>query len=90
MPNADAGVVDQDIDAAHQLDRFSERGLHLFEIADIGGERAREIGQFVFDALARRLIAVEHAHHRTFFEEARRGGCSNAAGPAGDQDTLFF
>ena len=90
MANADAGVVDEHIHTAHQVDCFRKGSLHLLQVGDIGIEYAGEIGEFVMDAMAGIGVAVEHAHNRSFIEKPCRSSRADAAGPTGDQDPLCF
>ena len=44
MANADAGIVDQHIDSAHDANRLVECGLHLLEVGNIGIEAPAKSG----------------------------------------------
>jgi hypothetical protein len=46
MSDADAGVVHQDIHAAHQVNRLGKGGVHLFQVRNVCIERSRQPGQF--------------------------------------------
>ena len=62
VPYADPGIVDENIYAVHQPDRFGEGGLDLHEICDIGDDGFAERRQFMLDACAGRVVAIEHAY----------------------------
>ena len=88
MADADACVVDEDIDAAHRADRFGERGFHLHQVGNIGNDGFRNSGQLLTEGFAGLSVAVEDADLRAFFQKARGGGSANAAGASSDEDSL--
>ena len=61
MANADASVVNQDIDATHEANRIVECGLHLTEVRNIGVDGSGQIRQLLLDLLATFGITIEHA-----------------------------
>src|SRR6266849_6268655 len=90
VTNADAGVVDENVDPAHNASGFREGCLHLLEVRHISRNRGRQAGEFVLDILASLVVAVEHAHYRALLEKAGRRRGADAAGATGDQDSFRF
>ena len=90
VADADAGVVDEHIDAAHGADRFGERGFYLHQVGDVGDDGFGDCRQLVTKGGAGCGIAVEDADLRTFFEKTRGGGGADSAGASGDQDSFVF
>src|SRR5690349_5606234 len=78
VPNADPGIVDQDIDTVHKSDGLGKRRFHLHEISDVSDDRLSQSGQLMLDACTSRLIAIKHAYPRAFFQKARSSRRANA------------
>ncbi len=90
MANADAGIVNDDVQATESDDRIAKSVLYLPGIADIRPEAAYQSRQLVFNFLAGRSIAIKDHHAATLFDEARRGCRADAAGAAGNEDAFVF
>jgi hypothetical protein len=70
------------------VDGFGEGGLHSPQISYVGVECGGQAGQVVRDFFPRFGIAVKNADCGSFIEKTRCGGGTDAAGSAGNQDTL--
>ena len=88
VADGDAGVIDEDVDPAHEVDGFRERSLDLRELRDVGGNDAGEFRELALDFGATFLVAVEDDDARAFFEEADSGGGADSAGASRDQHTF--
>ena len=61
VADADAGVVDEDVDSVHDADRVGQRGFHLHQVGDVGDDGLGNSRQLVTNGRARFRVAVEDA-----------------------------
>ncbi len=88
VANANAGVVDEDIDRAHCADRLGESGFDLLQVSHVGDDGLRYFRELPAKRVASFGVAVENTDVRAFFEKASGSGRADAAGAAGDQDSF--
>src|SRR6266850_6802773 len=88
VADAYAGVVDEDVNCAHEPYGFAEGRLDLLEMRDVRGDRAGHARQISSNLLASFGVAIQHNHVRAFFQKAGRSGGTDAAGAAGDENSL--
>jgi len=88
VADTDAGVVDEHVDSIHHTHRIGQRGFDLHQVSDVGNDGLGYSRQLLTNGRASCGVAVEDANPRAFFQKARCGGCADAAGASGDQDSL--
>ena len=85
MADADAGVVDQHVNAAHRANCLGQRGFHLHQVGDVGDDGFGQTGQLVPDGITPLSVAVQDADLRTFLQKSCGGGGADSAGTTGDE-----
>src|ERR1700722_3909501 len=88
VADADAGVVDEHIDAVHDANRVGHRGFDLHEVGDVGDDGFGDERKLMTNGCTGFGIVIEDADARAFLEKARGGGSANAAGASGDEDAF--
>lgn len=77
-PGPDAGVVDQDVEAAQVVDGRGHRRAHGGVVGDVGAVSGERL-------VDRRRVEVEDGHHGATVREQVGGGPADAGGAAGHQ-----
>ena len=92
LADLDAGVVDQDVEAAEGLVRVAHEALGLARYADVRAQCDRLPAQLLDPggdgARAVAAAVVVHRHVGALAREAQRDGLADAAGAAGDERSL--
>src|SRR5580704_3153929 len=74
VADADAGIVDEDIDSAHRADCAGEGSFDMLEAGDVGDEGFGDGPQLLTNGFAGSGVAIEDADSGAFLEETRGGG----------------
>jgi hypothetical protein len=90
VADADAGVVDQDIDCSHGADGLGEGGFDLRAVGYVGEYSFGDFWELVAGCVAGFCVAVEDADLGAFVQESDGCGCAYAAGASGDQDSFVL
>jgi hypothetical protein len=84
VANADPGVVDQDVDSAHDLDGFINGILNLAQIRDVTGDELGQVGQIGCELFPGLPVSIQNHDLRALIEKADCRGKADPAGPARD------
>ena len=84
VSNADTGIVDKNVHAAHEFNGFYKCGAHLLQIGDISFENLDQARQFARDFFSSGVVAIEYANDRALLEKSRRSGSSDTASATSD------
>jgi hypothetical protein len=93
MDDLDAGVADQDVDAAEGSHRRLHRGVHLVFVGHVGADADRLAAgrlQFGGGGFGRFLVEVGDHDLRAFAGVDDRDLLADAAGRASDEGNLVF
>src|SRR5262249_54262626 len=88
VADADAGVVDRDVDAAEQAVELLERGGDPGVIGHVGLEDAGELRVLLRESAVGRRVAIDHGDARALLAEPSADPRADAARPARDEDAL--
>ena len=88
VTNANAGIIDQHIDAAHQANGLLKGILHPIIIRDIGDNGPSELRQILLNPFAGFLIAIKNADRRALFEKPGSRGRANTTGATSNEHTF--
>ena len=88
VTNADARVVDDDVQPIQRDNDIAESLLHLPAIRHVGQKSPADPWKILANPVAEAFIAIENSHARAFLQKARGGGGSDAAGASGDDHSF--
>ncbi|MNT60659.1 hypothetical protein D3C72_1982530 [compost metagenome] len=87
---ADAGVVDENVDAAEFLKPCRDRGLDVRLLGDVGDDGKGPVAEFLGHALGAGGIAVDDDDLGAALDKALRNALAETRARAGDESDLTF